>query len=221
MISDNIMKGFATSLAIVLSFIAGVILFEFQVTASFLLGTCIVVGATYLYNQPDVGRRNNTLGVFPMSVHNGAPRNTPHYIPSANGSPANSRSSSPRMLSGNPTSLSSSHGPVQYRRPNHQNAALTPDLSTVPLGNASSGFPSDQHQHHLHSTTLSSLSHATTANESSTTSSSSSTNYVLAMSAEHAGKTPPRLTIQPSNSAAAAGPAAGAAGWRVTDPLTP
>lgn len=47
------MKGFATSLSIVLSFGAGIILFNFQVTHSFLVGTCIVVGATYLYNQPD------------------------------------------------------------------------------------------------------------------------------------------------------------------------
>lgn len=47
------MKGFATSLAIVLSFVAGVILFEFQVTTSFLVGTAMVVTATYLYNLPD------------------------------------------------------------------------------------------------------------------------------------------------------------------------
>lgn len=54
--SDNIMKGFATSLAIVLSFFAGVMLFNFHVTTSFVVGTVIVVGATYLYNQPDVSR---------------------------------------------------------------------------------------------------------------------------------------------------------------------
>jgi UDP-sugar transporter A1/2/3 len=51
--SDNILKGFATSLAIVLSFVAGVILFDFQVTSSFVVGTLVVVGATYLYNLPD------------------------------------------------------------------------------------------------------------------------------------------------------------------------
>ncbi|KWU46543.1 nucleotide-sugar transporter [Rhodotorula sp. JG-1b] len=51
--SDNIMKGFATSLAIVLSFCAGIILFDFQVTLSFLVGTAMVVTSTYLYNQPD------------------------------------------------------------------------------------------------------------------------------------------------------------------------
>lgn len=51
--SDNIMKGFATSLAIVLSFCAGIILFDFNVTLSFLVGTAMVVASTYLYNQPD------------------------------------------------------------------------------------------------------------------------------------------------------------------------
>ena len=58
--SDNIMKGFATSLAIIFSFIAGVILFHFQVTLSFVVGTVVVVGATYLCtstlpfrNEPD------------------------------------------------------------------------------------------------------------------------------------------------------------------------
>ena len=51
--SDNIMKGFATSLAIVLSFCAGIILFDFQVTLSFLVDTAMVVTSTYLYNPPD------------------------------------------------------------------------------------------------------------------------------------------------------------------------
>lgn len=55
MSSDNIMKGFATSLAIVLSFCAGIVLFDFQVTLSFLVGTCMVVASTYMYNSPDGG----------------------------------------------------------------------------------------------------------------------------------------------------------------------
>lgn len=51
--SNNIAKGFATSLAIILSFAAGVALFDFRVTPAFLLGTGLVIGSTYLYNQPD------------------------------------------------------------------------------------------------------------------------------------------------------------------------
>jgi len=51
--SDNIAKGFATSLSIVISFAAGVILFDFEVTLQFLLGCGIVLAATYYYNLPD------------------------------------------------------------------------------------------------------------------------------------------------------------------------
>jgi UDP-sugar transporter A1/2/3 len=50
--SDNILKGFATSLSIVLSFLAGVCLFDFRITTSFVLGCSTVLGATYLYNKP-------------------------------------------------------------------------------------------------------------------------------------------------------------------------
>lgn len=50
--SDNILKGFATSLSIVISFLASVALFDFQITFTFLLGSVIVLSATWLYNQP-------------------------------------------------------------------------------------------------------------------------------------------------------------------------
>lgn len=50
--SDNILKGFATSLSIVISFLASVALFDFQMTLSFVLGSTIVLAATWLYNQP-------------------------------------------------------------------------------------------------------------------------------------------------------------------------
>ena len=50
--SDNILKGFATSLSIVLSFLASVILFDYRITSAFLLGASIVLAATWLYNQP-------------------------------------------------------------------------------------------------------------------------------------------------------------------------
>lgn len=46
-------QGFATSLSIVLSFIAGIILFDSQLTLGFVLGCSVVLGATYAYNQPD------------------------------------------------------------------------------------------------------------------------------------------------------------------------
>ncbi|KAF8163372.1 nucleotide-sugar transporter-domain-containing protein [Crassisporium funariophilum] len=49
--SDNILKGFATSLSIVISFLASVALFDFQMSITFILGSTIVLIATWLYNQ--------------------------------------------------------------------------------------------------------------------------------------------------------------------------
>lgn len=51
--SDNILKGFATSLAIVLSFLASVVLFDFRLTPSFVVGSSTVLVATWMYNQPE------------------------------------------------------------------------------------------------------------------------------------------------------------------------
>ena len=50
--SDNILKGFATSLSIVLSFLASVVLFDFSITPSFIIGASTVLSATWMYNQP-------------------------------------------------------------------------------------------------------------------------------------------------------------------------
>ncbi len=52
--SDNIMKGFATSLSILISFLASVILFNFKLTPSFMLGSTTVLVATWMYNQPSI-----------------------------------------------------------------------------------------------------------------------------------------------------------------------
>lgn len=51
--SDNILKGFATSLSIVLSFLASVALFDFSITPSFIIGATTVLWATWMYNQPE------------------------------------------------------------------------------------------------------------------------------------------------------------------------
>lgn len=51
--SDNILKGFATSLSIVISFLASVVLFNFHITLSFLVGSSVVLTATWLYNRPE------------------------------------------------------------------------------------------------------------------------------------------------------------------------
>ncbi|KAH7922090.1 nucleotide-sugar transporter [Leucogyrophana mollusca] len=57
--SDNILKGFATSLSIVISFLASVALFDFQITFTFILGSVVVLIATWLYNTP--GRSSNSV----------------------------------------------------------------------------------------------------------------------------------------------------------------
>eukprot|EP00128_Syssomonas_multiformis_P008936 Colp12_sorted_trinity150504_noHs@11644 len=51
--ADNILKGFATSIAIILSCIAAMFLFDFQPSLSFLAGASLVLLAVYLYSMPD------------------------------------------------------------------------------------------------------------------------------------------------------------------------
>ncbi|KAH9934710.1 nucleotide-sugar transporter, partial [Fomitopsis serialis] len=51
--ADNILKGFATSLSIVISFLASVALFNFRMSLTFILGSTVVLVATWMYNQPD------------------------------------------------------------------------------------------------------------------------------------------------------------------------
>lgn len=45
--------GFATSLSILISFIAGVVLFGTEVTVPFVVGCSVVLAATWFYNQPE------------------------------------------------------------------------------------------------------------------------------------------------------------------------
>ncbi|KAJ7073941.1 nucleotide-sugar transporter-domain-containing protein [Mycena amicta] len=54
--SSNILKGFATSLSIILSFLASVALFHFRITPSFIIGSTAVLVATWMYNQPAAGK---------------------------------------------------------------------------------------------------------------------------------------------------------------------
>ncbi|GAA5978084.1 hypothetical protein JCM10908_004222 [Rhodotorula pacifica] len=141
--SDNIMKGFATSLAIVLSFCAGIILFDFQVTLSFLVGTAMVVASTYLYNQPDAPRRE---GYSPLPSTTNSPclagsRGTPPLSSvTTNGHanqyalanvasqyPAGSASSSSASV------VSEANGQAAHRRPGQTlpSGAQTPDVHVV------------------------------------------------------------------------------------------
>lgn len=51
--ADNIAKNFATSISILVSFVASVYFFDFVVTVNFVLGASTVIFATFLYAKPD------------------------------------------------------------------------------------------------------------------------------------------------------------------------
>lgn len=53
--ADNILKGFSTSLAIVLSCVFSVYLFDFHLTAKFVMGAGLVMGSIFLYSHPQGG----------------------------------------------------------------------------------------------------------------------------------------------------------------------
>ncbi|KAG0320531.1 hypothetical protein BGZ99_004445 [Dissophora globulifera] len=51
--ADNILKGFATSLSIIVSGMISVYFFDFEPSLQFQLGTLVVILATFLYGRPD------------------------------------------------------------------------------------------------------------------------------------------------------------------------
>ncbi|ORZ28004.1 nucleotide-sugar transporter-domain-containing protein [Lobosporangium transversale] len=51
--ADNILKGFATSLSIIISGIISVYFFDFEPSLQFQIGTVVVILSTYLYGRPD------------------------------------------------------------------------------------------------------------------------------------------------------------------------
>jgi len=65
--TSNIAKNFATSLSILVSFLASVFFFDFHITSFYLLGTATVLAATYLYNSPSTEERKK-MRPPPISV---------------------------------------------------------------------------------------------------------------------------------------------------------
>lgn len=59
--ADNILKGFATSLSIILSTTVSVFVFDFVITIYFLIGAALVFTATYMYSIPDKQSAAQTL----------------------------------------------------------------------------------------------------------------------------------------------------------------
>lgn len=52
--ADNILKGFATSLAIIISCVLSIIFFDFHLTSLFVLGSSMVITSVLLYSKPDL-----------------------------------------------------------------------------------------------------------------------------------------------------------------------
>jgi hypothetical protein len=52
--ADNIAKNFATSLAIVLSFVSSIYLFDFTVSGNFIIGSTVAILATFVYSSSGV-----------------------------------------------------------------------------------------------------------------------------------------------------------------------
>lgn len=78
--ADNIAKNFATSISIILSFLFSVWFFDFHVTFSFVVGTAVVIFATYLYSGPERKRSRpppiNIASYEKTTIDNGY---TPRY----------------------------------------------------------------------------------------------------------------------------------------------
>ncbi|KAJ3387844.1 hypothetical protein HDU84_000448 [Entophlyctis sp. JEL0112] len=57
--ADNILKGFATSISVILSALASVYLFNFKISKTFVLGSLLVLWATHIYGRPPGGDAAN------------------------------------------------------------------------------------------------------------------------------------------------------------------
>ncbi|RPA79153.1 nucleotide-sugar transporter [Ascobolus immersus RN42] len=64
--ADNIAKNFATSISILLSFLASVYFFDFQVTLNYVLGASVVIFATLLYSKPDTPTETDKTQYVPL-----------------------------------------------------------------------------------------------------------------------------------------------------------
>ncbi len=72
--ADNILKGFATSLSIILSCLASIPLFGFSVTFTFTIGAALVIAAIYLYGRPQhssVSKSKTPPLTLPTAISNG------------------------------------------------------------------------------------------------------------------------------------------------------
>lgn len=69
--ADNILKGFATSLAIIISCVASIYIFDFQLTWSFTMGAALVICSIFLYGYQPKG-----AGASPVNKSKGSGNRT-------------------------------------------------------------------------------------------------------------------------------------------------
>ncbi|KAJ1660146.1 UDP-galactose transporter Gms1 [Dispira simplex] len=67
--ADNILKGFATSISIILSCVMSVFIFDFHITIMFILGTTAVIYATYLYGTASNAKPSSVPTSSPSPQH--------------------------------------------------------------------------------------------------------------------------------------------------------
>ncbi|KAJ1942856.1 hypothetical protein EC988_006382, partial [Linderina pennispora] len=75
--ADNILKGFATSISIILSCLASVWIFDFRITKAFVFGTALVIYATYMYGKYAGGPSNAKQGNGVLPSSNAREENVP------------------------------------------------------------------------------------------------------------------------------------------------
>ena len=74
--ADNILKGFATSLSIIISCIAAVFLFRFTITVNFTIGAALVMVAIYLYGKPQAPTAASSILPTTISTTDSKPQNS-------------------------------------------------------------------------------------------------------------------------------------------------
>lgn len=67
--ADNIMKNFATSIAVLISAIFSVFMFDFRITRNFLVGGSAVLLATYIYGLPESDTVHSMTSEFTIVSH--------------------------------------------------------------------------------------------------------------------------------------------------------
>lgn len=145
--SDNILKGFATSLSIILSFLASVLLFAYPITPAFLIGSIVVLSATWMYNQPEPRKAgagsNAAQSRMDVAVRPGSPIRPD--APIIGETPKPSRTPSVASLIGLANSITRSSTPTATHGDHLQPSSMPyPSGSGYYTPSSMSPFPSSQ-----------------------------------------------------------------------------